>query len=115
MNRETGNGQRTVLISIGTREFTYGLDEKADLEGRRLVFIVRPGIASILSPFRKWLGEDNEAVQFFSPALVLTGRVVPVSERGIRKEKEDEDKDELVGEADASDSKDCMVKGKERE
>lgn len=59
------------------------------MEGRRIVLVVRPGIRSFLSPFHKWLVKDSGSLHFLCPALVLTGRVVPVSERGLKTTEEE--------------------------
>ncbi|KAH8422682.1 uncharacterized protein LDX57_000436 [Aspergillus melleus] len=90
-----------IMGHIKLHEFNGGPDNEANLEGRRLVLIVRPAIATMLSPLRKWLGHDNKTLEFIGPAMVLTGREVPVSERNI--EKRDEDTE--VGESNVSGSK----------
>ncbi|KAK1141751.1 hypothetical protein N8T08_008849 [Aspergillus melleus] len=66
-------------------------DSYDDLEGHRLVLIVRPAVTTMLSPFRKWLVQNNETIEVACSGIVVTGRFVPVTERDIKKEKEEGD------------------------
>ncbi|KAI9045689.1 uncharacterized protein KD926_006990 [Aspergillus affinis] len=75
-----------VMGHMKLHEFNCGPDEETNFEGRRLVLIVRPAIATMLSPMRKWFGHDNKTLEFIGPAMVLAGREVPVSERDIKKD-----------------------------